>query len=123
MWPEFNFQPETRTNYQPGKKTYDSVAFNADQFNWYRTLINMRKQHPVFVQGSNEIIYAEGKKLIIRRSNKLEEVIVFFNADNKPGTYPVHQPGLYTNLLTGTTQELGKKLEIPGCTAMVMVRK
>jgi len=123
MWPEFNFQPETRTNYQPGKKTYDPVAFNADQFNWYRMLINMRKQHPVFVQGSNEIIYAEEKKLIIRRSNKLEEVIVFFNADNKPGIYPVHQPGRYTNLLTGSTQVLGKKLEIPGCTAMVMLRK
>jgi len=38
-WKEYTFQPETRNNIQPGIKTYDSVGFNQECFdfikNWF----------------------------------------------------------------------------------------
>ncbi|HNY07880.1 MAG TPA: alpha-amylase family glycosyl hydrolase, partial [Bacteroidales bacterium] len=46
-WKEFTFQPETRTNFQPGKKLYDNVAFDTPLFNFYKKLIRIRKENPV----------------------------------------------------------------------------
>ena len=44
-WKEFSFTPETRTNIQPGPKTYDSIRFNQELLDYYKLLIKIRKEN------------------------------------------------------------------------------
>ena len=42
-WPGMQFDPETRTNLQPGPKSYDSVGFDSSHFDYIKNLIRLRK--------------------------------------------------------------------------------
>jgi len=78
-WKEFSFQPETRNNYQPGKKEYDSVGFNQQQFDLYKLLIRIRRANPVLNNGKFEFLVTEGQKLGFRRYNEKVEITVLIN--------------------------------------------
>lgn len=83
MWPAFKFESETLNNYQPGKKSFDKVAFNQQQFNWYKKLIAIRKGNPVLSNGKLDFIITEGKKLGYKRYDDSNEIIVLFNLENE----------------------------------------
>jgi len=100
-WKEFTFQPETRTNFQPGKKLYDKVAFDTPLFNFYKKLIRIRKENPVLSNGSIDFITAEGKTLIYKRYDKKTQIWVLFNLDTKKQSLKLPEKRNYFNLLDG----------------------
>ncbi len=100
-WKEFTFQPETRTNFQPGKKLYDNVAFDTPLFNFYKKLIRIRKENPVLSNGSIDFITAEGKTLIYKRYDKKTQIWVLFNLDTKKQSLKLPEKRNYFNLLDG----------------------
>ncbi len=103
MWKEFNFENETSNNYQPGKKIYDTIGFNQQQFNWYKKLVAIRKTNPVLSNGNIEFIIAEGKRLGYRRYNDNNEIIVLFNLEKSKAIFKLPASAAYKNLLTGKT--------------------
>jgi cyclomaltodextrinase len=100
MWKEFKFDPETRNNIQPVEKTYDKVAFNQVQFDFYKKLINIRRSNPVLVDGEIQFLAAEGKKLAYKRYNSKEEIIVIFNLEKSQQKFMLPQKSAYIDLLT-----------------------
>ncbi len=122
MWPEYRFEAERRNNYQPGASRFDPVAFNPRQFSLYRQLIALRKQHPVFSQGNQAIVFAAGQQLITRRWNAKEEVYVCFNLNDQAAAFRV-PPGSYTDLLTGRKHSIQRQFTVPGMGAMVLKRQ
>lgn len=98
-WKEFSFSPESRFNYQPVPKQYDSVGFNQAQFDWYKKLIAIRKANPVLSRGDIEFLTASGKSLVYKRFDKTANIVVAFNADNKNATVKIPE-GNYVDLIT-----------------------
>jgi len=102
-WKEYTFQPETRTNFQPGKKTFDKVEFNSESYNFYKKLIQIRKENHVLSYGSMNFITADDKTLIYSRMNKDAQIFVLFNMDNKKRKLKLPEKNQYINLLDGTS--------------------
>lgn len=101
-WPEFEFDPEYRNNFQPGNKTYDKVGFNEDHFAFYKKIIKIRKENPVLTDGNIEFFIAEGKKLCYKRNDGKDEIIVMFNMDEENANeFPLHPDNKYVSLLDG----------------------
>lgn len=102
-WPEFEFEPEYRNNFQPGEKEYDEVGFNKEHFEFYKKIIQIRKENPVLVDGTFEFYIADGKKLAYKRKNDSDEIIVAFNLDAESGNeFPLPSGEKFVNLLDGT---------------------
>ena len=90
-WAEYDFEPEYRNSILPGTKTFDSVGFNAEQFDFYKKMVALRKNNPVLSSGDIEFILAEGKKLAYKRFDKNDEIVVFFNLENEPATLTLEE--------------------------------
>jgi glycosidase len=101
-WPAYRFSPETRTNYQPVPKLYDSVGFNAAQHQWYKKLTALRREHEVLRRGEIAFEYAEGQQLMYRRYLGSQQLWVVLNASNTVTSISL-PAGQYTDLLTGAT--------------------
>ena len=100
MWKELKFDPETRTNIQPGAKTYDKVAFNQAQFDLYKKLISIRKNNPALSSGDFLWMAATGKTLVYKRFDSNDEIIVIFNLEPKAQSFVVPKDASWTDLLT-----------------------
>jgi cyclomaltodextrinase len=101
-WQEYQFDPESRNNYQPGEKTYDEVEFNDEQFNYYKKLIQIRNQNPVLSDGNIRFIKAEGKTLVYKRYDHKNEIIVLFNLEDGDKQFHLPKDHNYLDLLTNT---------------------
>ena len=101
-WPEYEFQPETRTNIQPGPKAYDSVAFNRNLFSFYKKLIRIRKENSVLSTGEIRFLKAEGKVLVYERYDSQNEILVLLNAGYISHLLQLPE-GKYIDLLHGDT--------------------
>jgi len=99
-WRELSFENEYRNNFQTGVKTYDTVGFDNDIFNFYRKIISIRKQNTVLSDGDIEFFIADGNKLGYRRFNTENEILVFFNMENNSATFNLTDGNKYYNLLT-----------------------
>ena len=100
MCKEIKFDPETRTNIQPGPKTYDQVSFNQSQFDLYKKLISIRKNNPVLSDGDMTFLAAEGKKLAYKRSDSKDEIIVIFNLEPTQQNFKLPSNSTWIDLLT-----------------------
>ncbi|MGB3076695.1 MAG: alpha-amylase family glycosyl hydrolase, partial [Chitinophagales bacterium] len=100
MWKEFTFEAETTNNFQSGAKTYDTLAFNQQQFDWYKKLIAIRKSNPALATGSIEFLKAKGKQLAYRRFDDKSEIIVLFNLESGPQQFDLPKDSRYLDLLT-----------------------
>lgn len=120
MWKEFLFENETRNNYQSGKKQYDVVGFNQQQFNWYKKLISIRKSNPVLATGEMEIVLAEGKKFGYLRHNETENILVLFNVEPGSQRFALQQAGNYLDLLTGKRYSNIQSIMIKSLGAVVL---
>lgn len=120
MWKEFQFEDETRNNYQPGEKQYDKVAFNQPHFNWYRKLIAIRKSNPVLSTGTMEIVKAAGKQFGYIRFNEKEKIYVFFNLEKTVQEFDISSPGSYVDLLTGKRYNGIGKITVAALSAMLL---
>jgi glycosidase len=101
-WKEYKFDPETRTNFQNVPKTYDSVGFNQQHFDFYCKLIAIRKSNPVLSSGKIAFIRAEGKTLVYKRYDTNHEILVLFNLEPTKQNFDITKKGSYTNLLDNT---------------------
>jgi cyclomaltodextrinase / maltogenic alpha-amylase / neopullulanase len=92
-WKEFTFEPETRNNFQPGAKSFDTVGFNGEQFDWYRKLIAIRKTNPVLSGG--RIVFLSGKEntLIYKRFDPKNEILVIFNMSPENQAFQITKQG------------------------------
>ncbi|TSA30494.1 MAG: alpha-amylase [Bacteroidetes bacterium] len=100
-WEGMAFDPETRTNIRKGKKLYDSVGFDREQFEFYKKLIDIRKSNPVLAIGQVEFLIAEGNKLGYRRYDGRNEILVLFNLEPRPVSFDLPGNTGYTDLLHG----------------------
>jgi len=106
-WKEFTFDPETRTNFQNTPKTYDSVGFNQQHFDFYQKLIAIRKSNPVLSSGKIAFLRAEGKTLAYKRYDTNHEILVLFNLEPTKQNFDLTEKGSYTNLLDNTIVKAG----------------
>lgn len=114
-WPEFEFDPEYKNNFQDGKKVYDEVGFNSDHFNFYKKLIQIRKDNPVLVDGDFIFLVAKGKTLAYKRQNNADEILVVFNMEDKDIEYDLPNGAVFMNLLDSTKKH--DKIILPSLTA------
>jgi cyclomaltodextrinase len=102
-WKEFQFEPETRTNLLKRKKVYDTIGFNNEHFNFYKKIIQIRKENPVLSNGEIEFIKTDGNCLSYRRFNEHGEILVMFNLENEKRAFELPTNDRYINLLDGTS--------------------
>ncbi|MEI7981116.1 MAG: glycoside hydrolase family 13 protein [Bacteroidota bacterium] len=107
-WQEYQFQTETRTNFQPGAKTYDPVGFNIEQFDFYKKLIRIRNENPVLSLGAIKFIKADGKTLAYTRSDELNRIYVLFNLGSGRILFELPEKVDCINLMDNTRIEGGK---------------
>lgn len=78
-WPELTFDNESMA---PGHPTRDQeVGFNTEWFEFYKSLIALRKAHPALHSGSFEFELAKGNVLAYSRTSDSEKLLVIFNLD------------------------------------------
>ncbi len=102
-WQSLTFDDEYRNNFQPGKKTYDSVSFNKEHFEFYKKIIAIRKQNPVLATGDIKFIKAEGELLVYKRFDDKDVIIITFNLSDKVKEIFLPDGKPYINLLDNTT--------------------
>jgi cyclomaltodextrinase len=119
-WKELTFAPETRTNFQPGAKTYDQVGFNQELFDFYKKLASIRNSEPVLSTGKIEFLKAEGKMLSYRRYNDKQEIQILFNLENDTKKFGLGN-GKYIDLMTGKTVA-GREVELQTLSGMILKR-
>ncbi|OFY16431.1 MAG: hypothetical protein A2X11_15410 [Bacteroidetes bacterium GWE2_42_24] len=117
-WPEFTFDPETRTNIQTGPKEYDQVGFNNNHFKFVKQLIRLRKDNPVLVDGKIEFLVADGPVLVYRRYTDKAQMVMVFNVSTTPHEVEIPE-GKWQNLLDGKTIN-GGKVSLEGLSALVL---
>ncbi|MEN9571983.1 MAG: hypothetical protein RL172_3214 [Bacteroidota bacterium] len=120
MWPALNFEAESRQNYQPGTKMYDTVQFNQQHFNWYQLLIGIRKNNPVLATGNIKFTQASGKTLAYTRYNVTQKITVCFNLEASARYFKLPVKGNYTNLLNGKKYSNSNSIQLPALTAAVL---
>jgi len=120
MWKEFTFDNEKTNNYQPGEKKYDKVAFNPQQFSWFKKLIHIRKANPVLSTGEMDIVKAEGKKFGYARYNDTDRIIVYFNLEATKQPFKIDVPGNYIDLLTAKKYTGIKKINLAPFSSVVL---
>lgn len=98
-WPEYDFDPEYRNNFQPGEKEYDEVGFNQEHHDFYKKIIQIRKDNPVLVDGDFEFLVADGKKLSYKRKDSKDEIIVMFNLEETPQEFELPEGEAFVNLM------------------------
>jgi glycosidase len=98
-WKEFQFEPETRTNLLKRTKEYDTIGFNQDLYNFYKMIIQIRKENPVLSSGEIEFLITDGNCLSYRRFNEQEEILVMFNLESEKREFKLTKNKTYQNLL------------------------
>ncbi len=98
-WKERKMKPETRNNIHPGAKTYNEPAFDEAHFSFIQQLIQIRKKEPALVNGSFEVIYSDGNKLMYKREWNKEKIYVLFNLEADTASFDLPDAESYTNLL------------------------
>lgn len=107
-WGGMTFAPEASNNFQPQKGTLVPVGYNVKQFEWYKTLINIRRNHRVLSDGKLEFLVAEGRKLVYARSNANDELIVVFNASDARTQMNISRTGKYIDLISNQTYDVAR---------------
>jgi cyclomaltodextrinase len=120
-WKEFSFDSETRTNYQATSKTYDSVEFNQEHFDFYRKLTSIRKNNPVLSSGKIKFLLSRDKMLGYSRFDSKSELLIFFNVDEKKQKYVLPSKAKYIDLLTNN-EFSGGFFYLEGLSAVILKR-
>jgi len=118
-WPDMKFEPETRTNIQPGPKLFDQVEFDNKHYQFYKQIIHLRKNNSIFATGNIEFIPSNDKVLAYRRWNSSDEVFIYLNADTLSQSIRFIQKGKYLDLLAGEIVE-GDSIKILPLTGLIL---
>jgi glycosidase len=120
-WPEYDFAPENRNNIQPGEPVYDRVGFDSTQFEYFKKLIQVRKQNPVLFDGDFNFLKTKSKTLVYSRTNMSNEIVVLFNLGDTVNFYVLPDKAVYTDLMNGGILE--GKMELPPLSGFVLKRE
>ena len=101
-WTEYEFEPEYRNNFQPGPKVFDEVGFNKEHFEFYKKIIQIRKENPVLADGNFEFLITDGKMLAYKRKNDTDEIIVMFNLEDGEREFVLPEGESFINLMDDT---------------------
>ncbi|KAF0197882.1 MAG: glycosidase [Bacteroidetes bacterium] len=118
-WKEYNFTPESRTNIQPGPKTFDSINFNEELLSYYKKLIKIRRENPVLTDGKLAFLKAEKNTLIYKRFNDNDIMIILINLGNETISHDIDEGKNFIDLISGNKFNSGK-IEIPSMSAIVL---
>jgi cyclomaltodextrinase / maltogenic alpha-amylase / neopullulanase len=121
-WKELKFEPETRNNYQSDKSTFDTIRFNTQQFNWYKKLIAIRTQNPVLSSGKIAFLRAEGKKLVYKRFDDNNEIIIMFNLETSNQNFSLPEKVTYRDLITNNLVS-GNNITLQPLSALVLKKE
>ena len=94
-WPEYEFENESAHPALNSEESYE-VGFDESLFNYYQSLIQLRKKYSSLYNGEFKFLKAEGQLLIYERKNKKETTIVAFNVGNEPITTPFSDADNYS---------------------------
>ncbi len=125
MWPEIKFEPENHDfNGNQTEKKY-IVKFSVEMFNFYKKIIEIRKNTPSLTYGKFRTLYAPDNRrtYIFERKTYKETVICVFNRENFiiRTEIPLSKP--CQDLLTNTNyypQDGMLKLSISAMSAMLL---
>jgi glycosidase len=117
-WPEFEFEPEYSNSILNEEKTYNEVSFNKEHFNFYKKLIKIRKDNRVLQNGEFTFLLAEGKKLMYKRTNATDEIIVIFNLENTEQEFNLGKGTNYIDLL-GSNHPVSESVRLSPLSAIV----
>jgi len=84
VWPDIDFENETQSEFSD--YTYsEKPSFNQEMFDYYKSLIAMRKSSPVFTYGTYEMteLLENEKLLAYYRTLDNEKYLVVFNSNNE----------------------------------------
>ncbi len=101
-WSNMEFDDEYRNNYQVGEKVNDKVGFNKKHFDFYKKIIEIRKDNPVLATGDIEFLMADGNKLMYKRYDENDEIIVIFNLEDEAVAFDIPWNN-YRNLFNNST--------------------
>lgn len=126
IWPDYVFEPEVAHPLNSPRPS-DEVKFNQDLFDYYRTLIRIRKENPALIHGDIDFITTDDANQVLAysRYNGSAEVLAVFNAGETPRTIrlPVKTAQAYRDLLAG--REIGQEnkevtLRLPARSAAII---
>jgi len=125
MWPEYTFDDEK--DHPLGiNRPVNKVEFNTDLFNFYKNLIEIRKNNSVLATGDIDFILIDNENEILAysRFNDSKEVIVIFNTSDSKKTVivPTKFAADYNDVLLKTCFTYKEKMltfELPPRTATV----
>ena len=127
IWPELTFDSESA--HPLGKeRPVDSVKFNHELFDYYQTLIRIRRENPVLMKGDLEFIQLKVPEVLAyRRFDPNEEIYVVINASasSNPISIPSQNRAIYADILEGhVVKREGDHLlvELPARSAAIIVR-
>ncbi|MBP9004771.1 MAG: glycoside hydrolase family 13 protein [Candidatus Marinimicrobia bacterium] len=85
VWDDMQYEPET-THPFGIKRPVDSVKVDTDLFNFYKSVINLRKNHECLRRGRYKTILTDDKKGIFgfERKYGTETIYIFANLNDKP---------------------------------------
>jgi len=118
-WKEFQFEPETRNNFQKGTTAYDTVSFNQEHFDFYKKIVHIRKNNPVLSTGAIEFLKTDDKVLVYKRFDSENQIVVYFNLDAQNHDIDLPENGNYLNLLDNTNIN-GKVISLNPLSALIL---
>lgn len=88
VWPDMVYEPETLDAQGNFIGKVDSVKFNHELHDFYKSLAALRKNTPVLINGNLKFIVTDDNAniLVYSRFNKEHEVLVIFNVGDKEQT-------------------------------------
>ncbi|MFN8241957.1 MAG: glycoside hydrolase family 13 protein [Bacteroidales bacterium] len=131
VWDDIVYSPE-KANFTPGKfRPVDEVKVDHELFEFYRSLVKMRKENPVLSSGNLKFIVADDEKFVLGYSRKSgdDEVLAFFNRSPKEQT--VVLPGYKRTQLndlfvlgqgSASDSENGLSVQLGSLSALVLKR-
>lgn len=120
-WDNLTFTQETRTNIQPGPKSFDNVEFNSEMLAYYKKLIKIRKENQVLSDGKLEFVQSKGKILIYKRFNNTDLVYALFNTGDASVKVNLDEKSKFTNLLDGLSYP-SEEIELGPMSALILKR-
>ena len=100
---------------------WDKEFWNMDIYNYYKSLIKLRKQHEALRYGEYEVLKTKLGALIYRRFTENDEVIVITNSRKIPVKINMNLNGKYIDYFTGELVESIEK--VPGMTVKILIRQ
>lgn len=128
IWPDYKFDSE-RSHPLGLEQNEDEVRFNKDLFQFYRSLIDLRKKNSVLVHGEIDfsVIDDENRILAYSRFDKSNEIVVVFNLSTV-GQYvdiPVNHEGSYVMWPEGDegfkTESGQLQLDVPSASGIILI--